>query len=116
MKNLTLTIFTFLTFQFNLLAQMNSGSVPQLPLVMHIYSIGKPNMDYVQAEKKVAIKWGFTIDYLNAGCDADKYDHKKKEEFEKKNEAVYKYLENKYGKDWRTKFDAEVEAFAKANK
>lgn len=58
-------------------------------------------------QKKVAISWGIKINYTTLGCEGTNTDITN--ELEKKNKVVYQFLENKFGADWKKKFDKEVD-------
>jgi hypothetical protein len=76
-------------------------------LTWHIYIGGKPDMRRVKAKEKIARNWGVKINIFYGDCGGT-YDYKYIE-FEEKNKSVYEYLTNKYGINWREKFNKEVE-------
>jgi len=79
----------------------------EAPLITkHI--MGKPNMHYFDAEKRVAKRWGINIKHQFGGCVVTPEKAKEKKAVEDKNQEAYLYYEKKFGKDWQTKFKEEV--------
>lgn len=77
------------------------------PIILKEYIGGDPFMEFFDAQVEVAKNWGFTIEYFYGDC-AGTYDYKIAE-FKKYNRRAYKLLSKIYGKDWKTRFDIDVE-------
>lgn len=81
--------------------------IEQDTLVWKIYIPGKSDMSNRKYQEEIAANWGIKLEFFFGDCTGT-YDEKI-QEFEKENQAVFAYLENKYGNNWREKFDQEVE-------
>ena len=71
--------------------------------------IGYPNFSYLKAKKIVAKKWNITYEYETRGCIMTWYNMQEAKNRDSMNERYFKELAVTFGKDWRDKFDAEVD-------
>ena len=107
-KNLILILVLMTIYSDNLFSQSNPDkTVSKDSLTWHIYIGGKPDMGTLKACEVVARNWGIKSDFFFGDCGGT-YDYKEKE-FEVKNKIVYEYLVQKFGENWKDKFDKEVE-------
>ena len=93
-------------FQIETNAQTGTTMI-QDSLTWHIYIPGRPDMNYLNAQKSVAQKWGVRIEYLYGDC-VGTHDEKGKA-FESENQTIFNIFIEKFGKDWEAKFQEEVE-------
>lgn len=71
------------------------------------YRIGEPPpVGYYDAIDSIIKKWDIRYERVEGGCEVI---YGEKESYEKHNYKAFRELEKKYGKDWRAKFDAEVQ-------
>lgn len=106
--------FLFCWFSFTGMAQENSVESHQSDsLVWSIYIPGKSDMSDRPYAEQVAQLWGIKLFYFFGDCTGT-YDEKRTE-FEQSNQAVFRFLTETYGEDWRIKFDQQVAALRKKN-
>jgi len=71
------------------------------------YRIGElPPVGYYDAIDSIIKKWNIRYERVEGGCEVISGE---KESYEKHNYKYFQELEQKYGRDWRAKFDAEVQ-------
>ena len=75
--------------------------------------IGKPWMKGLEAKEKIAKKWGIKYQYKTVGCVMTKEKMESRKQRELVNQEYFKELNQKFGNDWREKFDKEVEKESK---
>jgi len=75
------------------------------------YRIGElPPMGYYTAFDSVIKKWDIRYKRVNGGCEVNPVEQ---HHYEKDNSKYFAVLEQRFGKDWRKRFDAEVVALDK---
>ena len=67
-----------------------------------------PPEGYYDAFDSIIKKWEIKYERIEGGCEINEALSEKKK-YEKDNAKYFAELEKKFGKDWRKKFDAEVE-------
>lgn len=101
-------IFLFLLFLFSTLFSNgqpvgNSKTNKEKPIRLLTY--GLPNFKMQNAENVISAKWGIQIIGV-AGCDVSEAIE---DSIQKENLKAEELISKKYGKDWRTKFNSEIE-------
>lgn len=75
------------------------------------YKIGTlPPEGAYDAFDSIIKKWNINYERIESGCEPDSVEQKK---YEKDNPKYFAELEKKFGKNWRRKFDQEVENLEK---
>jgi len=77
-------------------------------IVLYDFIGGKPEMGWVRTSQDVAKKWGFTIHYEFGSCGNTDADQKIAEEYFQKSKAGQQCLAERFGSDWRERFDEQV--------
>ena len=86
----------------------NSNTVTQIDTSLKWvdYRNGElPPVGYYDATDSIIKKWDIRYERVEGGCEVDDAE---KQRYEKDNHKYFNILEQKHGKDWRKKFDAEV--------
>jgi hypothetical protein len=72
------------------------------------YNIGElPPIGQYDAFDSIIKKWNIRYQRIEGGCNATPA---QKSSYENQNPKYFKVLESRFGKNWRTRFDEEVEA------
>lgn len=103
MKHLFLTL-VLSVFSFSMLFAQNS----ELP-TWHLSIIGKPYMKKIEVMEDVAKKWNIPMQVEFFGCDASQMESKKYKKNTELNKIAFKKYEAIFGKDWRERFNKEVD-------
>lgn len=70
------------------------------------YRVGElPPVGYYDATDSMVRKWAIRYERVEGGCEIN---DSEKMAYEKRNPEYFRLLEQRFGKDWRTRFDAEV--------
>ncbi|WP_131701461.1 hypothetical protein [Chryseobacterium sp. FH2] len=72
-----------------------------------IYSYGYPRMDFYEAAEGISEKWKIKYHSVS-GC---LIDQKLMDSVESENKKTYAEIEKKYGKDWRKKYNKDIDGF-----
>lgn len=73
------------------------------------YVIGKPYMPYFEAKKVLAKEWGINYEFQFQGCNLSKKMQQEATKVQAANAPYFKALEKQFGKDWKVRFDIEVQ-------
>ncbi len=104
MKNyilFSLVFFTFISF-----SQTDKTS-SQDSLTWYVYVGGKTDHQWLTANLNVAKNMGIKTEYFFGDC-VGTYNFKQVE-FEEKNQCVFSYLIENFGKDWKIEYDKQVQ-------
>lgn len=82
--------------------------IPHNAPLLTKYILGKPDIRYFNAEKKVAKKWGINLKHIFAGCVITPERTQEREQVEANNKKANKYYEEKLGKSWEERFQKAV--------
>ena len=64
---------------------------------------------YINLEKERAKKWGIEISCSLGDCTSE-HRNTIEPKFELQNKPVFQFMEKRYGKNWETKFNREVDS------
>lgn len=88
--------------------QSKHTSITDSSLVWTDYRLGElPPVHYDDALDSIIRKWNINYKRIEGGDDLSNHEGLK---YDKTNQLYFKYLETKYGKNWRNRFDKEVAA------
>lgn len=87
----------------------NQENTDTTTLVWVDYHWGElPPVGHYDALDSIVTRWNLNYQRVQGGCEASEVS-KERRKFEKNNPVYFDYLEEKFGKDWREKFNKEVE-------
>ena len=93
----------------NSISQTKPTQLNDSNLVWVDYHWGElPPDGHYDALDSIITKWDLNYQRVQGGCEASEVSRERRK-FEKNNPHYFKVLKEKYGKDWRERFDKEVE-------
>jgi hypothetical protein len=84
------------------------GSVQTTSPLLIKYIVGKPDMAYFNAEKRVATRWGLNLKHVFAGSKNRSEIERARANVKASNLEADEFYDKKFGKNWKIRFKEEV--------